>query len=141
MLFLHTGMHDAKPIKVFGPFFEGRTVFDAECEVIETDGLLIEPFACADELSVTESDYRNVTAQLGIDPDTGKGDWPTGLITHLGGMTEDGRGVIVESWTSREAQVEFMQSRLGPAQAQGGVTAMPKVTWANLVGEYLPGGG
>jgi hypothetical protein len=56
-------------------------------------------------------------------------------------MTEDGRGVIVESWTSREAQAEFMKSRLGPAQAQVGVTAVPKVTWANLVGEYHPGGG
>ena len=27
---------------------------------------------------VTESEYRNVNAELGIDPETGKGDWPPG---------------------------------------------------------------
>jgi hypothetical protein len=75
---------------------------------------------------VTESDYRRVSAQLGIDLDTGKGDWPPGLISHLAGMSEDGRGVIVESWTSRDAQADFMEKRLGPAQAEGGVTAQPK---------------
>ena len=30
---------------------------------------------------VAESEYRSVNAELGIDPDTGKGDWPAGLIT------------------------------------------------------------
>jgi hypothetical protein len=39
---------------------------------------------------VTESDYRTVTASMGIDPDTGKGDWPVGLITHIAGMGEAG---------------------------------------------------
>lgn len=98
----------------------------AELLILEFDG-------------VTESDYRNVSAQLGIDLDTGQGDWPPGLISHLAGMSEDGHGVIVESWTSREAQAEFMENRLGAAQARGGVTAQPKVTWTNLVGEYHPG--
>jgi hypothetical protein len=50
-----------------------------------------------------------------------------------------GRAFVVESWTSREAQAEFMQNRLGPAMAQGGVTATPKVTWATLIGEHHPG--
>ena len=44
----------------------------AELLILEFDG-------------VTESEYRNVNAELGIDPETGKGDWPAGLITHLAG--------------------------------------------------------
>jgi hypothetical protein len=74
---------------------------------------------------VTESEYRNVNAELGIDPETGKGDWPAGLITHLAGLAE-GRAFVVESWTSREAQAEFMQNRLGAALGRGGVAATPK---------------
>jgi hypothetical protein len=89
---------------------------------------------------VTESDYRSVTAQLGIDPDTLEGDWPAGLITHLAGIVEGGRAFVVESWRSREAQAEFMQNRLGAAMAQGGVTATPKVTWGTLIGEHHPVG-
>ncbi len=99
----------------------------AELLILEFDG-------------VTESEYRTVTAALGIDPDTGKGDWPVGLITHIAGMGEAGHAFIVESWTSREAQAEFMQNRLAPAQAEGGVTATPKVTWTTLLGDYHPGG-
>ena len=90
--------------------------------------------------SVTESEYRKVNAELGIDPETGKGDWPAGLITHLAGLAEDGRAFVVESWTSREAQAEFMQNRLGVAMSRGGLTATPKVTWAPLIGEQHPGG-
>jgi hypothetical protein len=85
---------------------------------------------------VGEEDYRRVSAQLGIDVDTGKGDWPDGQITHLAAQGEGGRAFVVESWTSREAQAEFMQNRLGPAMAQAGVTATPKVTWATLIGDH-----
>ena len=81
----------------------------------------------------TESDYCNVSAQLGIDPDTGEGDVPAGQLTHLAGLTEDGRLVIAESWESREAQAEFTENRLGPAIAKAGVTATPKVTWAGVI--------
>ena len=98
----------------------------AELLILEFDG-------------VTEADYRSVTKELGIDPDTMKGDWPAGLITHLAGMTEDGRGCVVETWASREAQAEFMQNRLGAAMARGGLTATPKVTWATVMGEHHPG--
>lgn len=89
---------------------------------------------------VTEADYRNVSARLGLDPDTGAGDWPAGQITHLVGMGDDGRAVVVETWTSREAHAEFMQNRLMTAMAQGGVTATPKVTWTTLIGEHHAGG-
>ena len=89
---------------------------------------------------VTEEQYRNVSKELGIDPDTMKGDWPAGLITHIAGMNEDGHGCVVETWTSREAQAAFMESRLGAAMGRGGVTATPTVTWATVVGEHHSGG-
>jgi hypothetical protein len=88
---------------------------------------------------VSEADYRSVNTQLGLDPATGKGDWPAGLITHLAGLGEDGRAFVVETWTSRQAQAEFMQNRLGAAMARGGVTAAPTVTWTPLIGEHHSG--
>ncbi len=89
---------------------------------------------------VSEADYRRVNDQLGLDPDTGNGEWPPGLIIHLAGMGDDGRGFVVEGWTSREAQEAFMQKRLGAAMAQAAVTATPSVTWATLIGVHRPGG-
>lgn len=88
---------------------------------------------------VNEADYRRVSAQLGIDVDTGEGDWPAEQITHLVGLEEGGRAFVVETWTSREAHAEFMHNRLGAAMAQGGLTATPKVTWATLIGEHHSG--
>jgi hypothetical protein len=98
----------------------------AELLVLEFDG-------------VDETDYAKVNAQLGLDPKTGAGEWPAGLITHLTGLVEGGSAYVIEVWESQEAQVEFMQSRLGPAMAAGGVTATPKVTWARLIGHQNPG--
>ena len=89
---------------------------------------------------VTEADYRNVSAHLGLDPDTGAGDWPAGQLTHLVGLDVDGRAFVVETWTSSEANEELMQNRLASAMGQGGVTATPKVTWATLIGEHHAGG-
>jgi hypothetical protein len=85
---------------------------------------------------VDESDYAKVNAQLGLDPATG--DWPAGPVTHLTGVREDGGGYVVEVWESQESQAEFMQSRLGPAMAAGGVSGTPKVTWARQIGQYAP---
>ncbi|HEY3088586.1 MAG TPA: hypothetical protein VGJ59_11045 [Jatrophihabitantaceae bacterium] len=98
----------------------------AELLILEFDG-------------VDEADYANVNAQLGLDPETGAGEWPAGLISHLTGLVESGSGYVIEVWESQEAQAEFMQSRLGPAMAAGGVTTKPKVTWAHLVGQHNPG--
>ena len=86
-----------------------------------------------------ETHYANVNAQLGLDPNTGAGQWPAGLITHLAGMGEGGSAYVVEVWESQEAQAKFMQSRLGAALSAGGVTAPPKVTWARLLGHQNPG--
>ena len=98
----------------------------AELLVLEFDG-------------VDETDYTNVSAQLGLDPKTGAGEWAPGLITHLAGLKEDGGAYVIEVWESQEAQAEFMRTRLGPAMSARGVTATPIVTWARLIGHQNPG--
>jgi hypothetical protein len=84
------------------------------------------------------ADYEAVNAKLGIDPKTGAGEWPEGLLCHAGGMA-DGALVVMEVWESREAQGRFMQGRLGRALQEGGVTAVPEVTWIDLVSYQTPG--
>jgi hypothetical protein len=98
----------------------------AELLILEFDGL-------------DDTHYLSVNSELGLDPDTGAGDWPAGLITHLAGMGEGGHAYVVEVWESQQAQADFMESRLGAALASGGVTAVPKVTWTRLLGEQYPG--
>lgn len=88
---------------------------------------------------VGEADYLKVNEALGIDASTGDGDWPPGLITHVAGTAEDGRGYVVEVWESQQAQADFMGSRLGAALAAGGVSAVPQVTWARVMGHHNPG--
>lgn len=82
---------------------------------------------------VGETEYRAVNSELGIDMDTGTGDIPEGLLAHSAGTADDGRFVVMELWSSRDAQGAFMSSRLGPALAAGGVTAVPTVTWVPLL--------
>ncbi len=76
-------------------------------------------------------DYYRVCGLMNIDPKTGGGDWPDGILCHAAGVTAEGLTVI-EVWESRDAQGRFMQKRLGPAMQKGGVTAMPTVTWVDL---------
>ncbi len=87
---------------------------------------------------VDEADYAKVNAQLGLDPQTGAGEWPAGLITHLSGVT-DNRAYVIEVWESQQAQAEFMQSRLITAMGAAGLVATPQVTWARVVGNHSPG--
>jgi len=98
----------------------------AELLVLEFDG-------------VDEAAYAKVNAELGLDPHTGAGDWPAGLITHVAGVAEGGRGYVIEVWESHQAQADFMQSRLGAAMAAGGIAAVPQVTWAQVMGHHNPG--
>ncbi len=82
------------------------------------------------------AEYEAVNKRLNIDPKTGGGDWPVGLLTHAGGATEDGNLVVIEVWESREAQGRFMQDRLGRALQEGGVTAVPTITWFDITGYH-----
>jgi hypothetical protein len=87
-----------------------------------------------------EAEYRAVSAHLGVDVETGIGDWPEGLLSHAAGTSSNGTWVVMEVWSSREVQAAFMESRLGAALAAGGATAVPTVTWVELAGFHQPGG-
>lgn len=90
---------------------------------------------------VTKKEYDAVNAALGIDPTTGEGDWPDGLISHSGGLNTDGHLVVMEVWDSPEHQARFMEGRLGEALGKGGVTEPPSsVTWIELIAHHTPGG-
>ena len=90
---------------------------------------------------VTAKEYEAVNRELGIDMASGKGDWPDGLISHSGGLTEDGRFIVSEVWDSTEHQARFMNDRLGEALSKGGITKPPSnVTWIELVAHHHPGG-
>lgn len=89
---------------------------------------------------VTLTEYYAVNAALGIDPDTGAGEWPDGLVTHAAGLNEDGHLVVMEVWDTPEHQARFMEGRLGPTLAEGGITSPPSsVTWTELATHHIPG--
>jgi hypothetical protein len=46
---------------------------------------------------------------------------------------------VVEVWESQQAQADFMGSRLGAAMAAAGITAVPQMTWARVMGHRNPG--
>jgi hypothetical protein len=84
---------------------------------------------------VSAAQYREVNATLGIDPDTGEGDWPDGLTSHTGAAGAGGL-VVFEVWVSREAQEAFMGSRLGPALGQAGLPAPERAEWFSVEGHH-----
>jgi len=83
-------------------------------------------------------DYEAVNRQLGLDPSTGEGDWPDGLLAHAAGVADDGSFVVTEIWSSREAQASFVAGRLGAALGAAGVAVAPTVTWVSLVAVHTP---
>lgn len=72
--------------------------------------------------------YRRVNDLIGLDPSTGAGDWPAGLLDHQA-AGDDEAIVVVETWETRAAQEEFMRDRLVPAFAEADVPAPESVTW------------
>ena|SRR5947209_8111017 len=83
---------------------------------------------------IGKQEYDTVNGKLGLDSASGEGDWPEGLLVHTAGTAEGGNFVVSEVWSSREAQADFMQTRLGEALAAGGVTAQPTLRWIPLIG-------
>jgi len=81
--------------------------------------------------------YPKVNAILGLDPNTGAGDWPKALLTHIGGGGA-GTVVVVEVWESRAAQESWMASKLGPALGQAGVPQPKRMEWLSLLGNLNP---
>jgi hypothetical protein len=80
--------------------------------------------------------YPKVNQTLGLDPATGSGDWPKGLISHAGGGADGSVVVVVEVWASRADQESWMSSRLGPALGQVGVPQPKRMEWFSLLGQY-----
>jgi hypothetical protein len=82
--------------------------------------------------------YDTVNASLGIDPVTGEGDWPEGLVSHTGAEHLDGNGLtVLEIWESRDAQDAFMNGRLGAALGQAGAPDPTRVEWMLLKGSHV----
>ncbi len=85
--------------------------------------------------------YQKVNETLGIDMDTGEGDWPAGLLTHSAGRTDKG-WMVVEVWASRQAQDDFMKSRLGAALQKAGADKPPtRADWTSLHAHHQPAKG
>ena len=95
-------------------------------------GLLFE----FDDVGVEQ--YDAVNGRLGIDMETGQGDWPDGLLFHAGG-TKPAGFVVMEVWASKEDQQRFMDGRLGRALQEVGVPAPTRVEWIELVAYHSAG--
>ncbi len=90
---------------------------------------------------MTLTEYLAVNKELGIDPESGEGNWPDGLVTHSAGLNENGHLVVIEVWDTPEHQAKFMEGRLGEALAKGGVASPPSsITWIELVAHHHLGG-
>ena len=85
---------------------------------------------------VGREEYAAVNAALGIDMESGQGDWPEGLKFHAGGA-KPGGWVVFEVWESRDAQDRFMRERLGRALQEGGITSSPsRAEWLDLAAQH-----
>jgi hypothetical protein len=98
-----------------------------------TDLLIIE-FSAPEAADL----YNRVNEILGVDPSTGSGDWPAGLLSHQAGADGDTL-VVVERWESRAAQAEFMRTRLEPAFAKVKVPPPARVTWLSQLSSWQRG--
>lgn len=77
--------------------------------------------------------YNKVNSHLGVAD--GSADWPDGLLSHVAGL--DGSDLIVmEVWESKDAQEQFMNTRLGPAFQASNVPPPRRVAWFSEVNSY-----
>ena len=89
---------------------------------------------------VTLTEYNAINDKLGIDMESGTGNWPDGLISHSAGLNEDGHLVVIEVWDTPEHQARFMEGRLAQALVDGGVAGPPSsITWVELASHHTPG--
>jgi len=82
-----------------------------------------------------KSEYDQVNKLLGIDFETGAGDWPDGLLQHTASVAANGDLVVFEVWESKAVQESFM-ARLGPALHGAGVSEPARMEWFDVVGQY-----
>ena len=79
--------------------------------------------------------YNKVDEILGTRPD-GTGDWPDGMLSHVGASPDGNSLVVFEVWESKAKQEAFMNERLGAALTQAGAPAPTRVEWLNVLGQY-----
>jgi hypothetical protein len=79
--------------------------------------------------------YHRVNAILGISPADGSGDWPDGMVSHVG-ASKDGNSLLVfEVWESQAHQEAFMNTRLGAALAEANAPEPSRVEWFAVEGQ------
>ena len=86
---------------------------------------------------VSKDQYDAVNDKLGIDINAGTGEWPKGILTHAGGVTDGGGFVVVETWDSKDSQEAWITGRLGKALGEVGVPAPVRVTWFEVAGSHI----
>ena len=79
--------------------------------------------------------YGKVNGLLGLDMQTGAGDWPAGMRSHTGASTANGL-VVFEVWDSKAEQEAFMTDRLGPALHEAGAPQPKRVEWFEVLGHH-----
>jgi hypothetical protein len=79
--------------------------------------------------------YHRVNEILGISPADGSGDWPDGMVSHVGASKDGNSLVVFEVWESQAHQEAFMNDRLGPALAQASAPAPSRVEWFAVEGQ------
>jgi hypothetical protein len=85
---------------------------------------------------VDADQYNAVNKLLGLDPHTGEGNWPAGLLSHTGATTAGGGLVVFEVWDSQASQAAFMGGALGAALGQAGVPQPTRVEWLTVAGYH-----
>ncbi|HWD54462.1 MAG TPA: hypothetical protein VG346_05035 [Acidimicrobiales bacterium] len=82
--------------------------------------------------------YHRVNAILGISPADGGGEWPDGMLSHVGASKDGNSLVVFEVWESQSHQEAFMNTRLGPALAEAGAPEPARIEWFAVEGQ-MPG--
>ncbi len=62
---------------------------------------------------VTLAEYHAVNKELGIDPGTGEGNWPDGLVAQSAGLNENGHLVVHEVLGTPSARPDAWKAALG----------------------------
>jgi hypothetical protein len=86
---------------------------------------------------IGKKEYDSVNDELGIDTAAGTGDWPAGIISHMGGATPTGL-VVVEVWESKAQQEAWMGGTLGAALVAKKIPAPVRVTELEITGYATP---
>jgi hypothetical protein len=83
--------------------------------------------------------YEEVNGLLGIDMESGAGDWPAGMVAHTGGA-KDGGWVVFEVWASQADQERSCKIGSGPPWPRLG-SRDHRPAWSGSVAAHRNPGG